>query len=137
MSQTFVHKGRRVDFDYWQLPELSDVGLDFQYLADMVKTASFPGVGQVYDWMTTPFLPDFSNRFSNILDIENSSLRWVVGAALATAGTAMLIPGPVDALVAYAGFMVGGPVGAVVAVVAYNVVAVVIIGVGLYLMSTA
>ena len=61
-------------------------------------------------------LPDFS------------IMRKTAGVAMAGVGLAIMIPGPIDFVVAGAGLYVGGPAGAVGAVALYNLT-----GVGLFL----
>ena len=126
MSQTFLHKGRRVDFDLWMHPDLAQ-DLDFDILASMVTGTSSPvstfGQDLVHD------------GFHHVVETDN--FQFAVGAALVTWGSMMLVPGPVDALAARVGWAFGGPVGAVVAVVIYNVFALVVVGTGIVLMATA
>ncbi len=135
MSRTFRHEGRSVDFDLWMYPEL-DFKEDFDLLADMVITSP-PSARQLYDWMTAEILPDFSNPFTDILTVEDSPLQFVIGAALVVAGTAILVPGPVDVFLGVAGFAAGGPWGAVAAVALYNLIGLALVGTGLVLMATA
>lgn len=126
MSQTFLHKGRRVDFDLWMHPDLAQ-DLDFDILASMVTGTSSP---------VSTFGQDLvRDRLHHVEETNN--FQFAVGAALSAWGTAMLAPGPFDALAARIGWSIGGPVGAVVAVVIYNVFALVVLGTGIYLMSTA
>lgn len=61
--------------------------------------------------------------------------RKTAGAGLIVFGTGMLLPGPLDLVVAAAGAYAGGPAGAVGAVALYNITAVGLIVVG-YLMVT-
>ena len=65
------------------------------------------------------------------------TLQTAVGYTLVAVGTAMFVPGPLDATAAAVGFYFGGPVGAVIGIVIYNVIAVVFIAVGLVLILTA
>ena len=126
MSQTFLHKGRRVDFDLWMHPDLAQ-DLDFDILASMVTGTSSP---------VSTFGQDLvRDGFHHVEETDN--FQFAVGAALATWGSMMLVPGPVDALAARIGWAMGGPVGAVVAVVIYNVFALVVLGTGIVLMATA
>ena len=127
MSQTFLHKGRRVDFDLWMHPDLAQ-DLDFDILASMVTGTSSP---------VSTFGQDLvrDSSFAHVEETDN--FQFAVGAALATWGTAMLVPGPVDLAVARIGWAFGGPAGAVVAVVIYNVFALVVLGTGIVLMATA
>jgi len=61
--------------------------------------------------------------------------RQNVGGALMVYGTALLIPGPFDAMAAGAGAAVGGPYGAVAAVAAYNLAGLSMVVVGAYLLG--
>ena len=129
MSQTFLHKGRRVDFDLWMFPDL-DFRDDFDLLASMVTGTHAPAVSFGVE---SHLLDSFEE-----VDIgTRDNFQFVVGAALTTWGAAMLIPGPVDLAVFAAGSYVAGPIGGVVAVVAYNVFALIVLGTGLVLMYYA
>lgn len=130
MSRTIAYKGRRIDFDLWQYPGLSE-DLDFDLLAQMVTGQMVPSVH---------FEQGLISHHPEAREIELDSrdnFQFAVGAALATWGTAMLIPGPVDLAVFALGTAVGGPVGGVVAVVIYNAFALVVLATGLILMYTA
>jgi len=129
MSQTFLHKGRRVDFDYWMYPDLSQ-DLDFDLLANMVTGSPTPSVTFGVE----------SHVLDSFVEVEigtRDDFQFAVGAALATWGAAMLVPGPVDLAVFAAGTYVAGPIGGVVAVVAYNVFALIVLATGLVLMYYA
>ena len=104
MSQTFLYKGRRVDFDYWMLPDLS-LDLDFDILASMVTGTSMSGVFENQTGSVTRRLQE-ELEFTEV----TSSMQYASGAALVAAGVAVIAPGPMYA-VAYA---VGGPIGVLV-----------------------
>ncbi len=64
--------------------------------------------------------------------IDQRGWQTVLGVAMVGLGVGMLIPGPLDVLAFGIGFAVGGgPAGGVVGVVAYNLLALVVLGVGL------
>lgn len=75
--------------------------------------------------------------------VQSNSIWKIVGAALVVLALAMLAPGPVDYFAASVGarigFALGGPVGAVigafVGLVVYNVAALVILGIGTWLVA--
>ena len=48
---------------------------------------------------------------------DSRVLQKAVGYSLVVVGTAMLVPGPLDATAAAVGFYFGGPVGAVIGIV--------------------
>jgi len=64
------------------------------------------------------------------------TLQAAAGLTLVAVGTAMLVPGPLDATAFAVGFYFGGPIGGVIGVVVYNVIAVVFIVAGLALILT-
>ena len=130
MSRTFRYKGRNVDFDLWMFPDINFRD-DFDLLASMVTGIHSPVVSFGTE---SRFLDSFEE-----VEIEDASdnFQFAVGAALAAVGTAMLIPGPVDLALLTIGTALGGPVVGVIAVVAYNVLAIIMIGTGLVLMYTA
>ena len=129
MSRTLAYKGRRIDFDLWKYPGLSE-DLDFDLLAQMAFGQPSP-VASFEQGLT---------REHDAREIEldtRDNFQFAVGAVLATWGTAMLVPGPVDVAAFAIGTAVGGPVGGVVAVVIYNAFALVVLATGLILMYTA
>ena len=70
--------------------------------------------------------------------VEDGWLGWddVIGGTLVVWGSAMLVPGPIDALAAAAGAIVfKGPHGGVIGWLAYNVFASLVLLSGLYLIS--
>jgi len=77
-----------------------------------------------------------STVVSNLVDNNSLSFREVFGGGLVVWGSAMLVPGPVDVAVGAAGAYFGGPIGAVAAIVGYNLFALVVIGIGMYLIYT-
>jgi len=63
--------------------------------------------------------------------IDKRGWQTVLGVAMVGLGVGMLIPGPLDVLAFGIGFAYGGPVGGVVGVVVYNLLALLVLGVGL------
>jgi hypothetical protein len=126
MSQTFHHKGRRVDFDLWMHPDLAQ-DLDFDILASMV-TGTHQNVATFEQDVV-------QERFHHVEQSPN--FQFAVGAALAAWGTVMLIPGPAHLVAARVGWSIGGPIGAGIAVVAYVVFGLIVLGTGVVLMATA
>ena len=129
MSQTFRHKGRRVDFDLWMYPDLS-LDLDFDLLASMV-TGTFvsPPFGGAEAIATD--VADF------VVTEVKQSFQLAAGLFMTAWGTAMLIPGPGDYTAMAVGGWLGGPVGAIIGLVLYNVFALVVLGIGIFLVYTA
>lgn len=123
MSRTFLHRGRRVDFDLWMLPDLS-LDLDFDLLASMVTGTYVPNS------FSGP-IDRFVREAEEELEPAKvaSSFQFAAGAWIAAAGIAVLAPGPMYAVVAY----YGGPIG----VAAYVAFGLVLVGVGTLLMWTA
>ena len=88
-----------------------------------------PGLVQLYHVEELPRRVQDNVRTSR-------TLQTAAGLTLVAVGTAMLVPGPLDAAAMAVGFYFGGPVGAVMGLVIYNVIAVVFIVAGLVLILT-
>lgn len=122
MSQTFRHKGRRVDFDLWMYPDLS-LDLDFDLLASLVIGTH---VSNVFENQSSMISESFEEiEFTEV----TRSLQFAIGAAAVAAGVAIVTPGPVMLAVGY--YL--GPVGVAV----YVALGVVLIIGGSILMWTA
>jgi len=126
MSQTFLHKGRRVDFDLWMHPDLAQ-DLDFDILASMAI-----GTHQNVASFEQDVVRD---RFHHVEETNN--FQMAVGVALSAWGTVMLIPGPAHVVAARIGWSIAGPIGAGIAVVAYVVFGLIVLGTGAVLIATA
>ena len=98
MSQTFHHKGRRVDFDLWALPDM-DLTLDF----DLVASYAITGV-----WRYVPkdrLSDETRTTIEGHLQDENAS--W---AGIVVGLTAVVVVNIVGATLVAAGASFGMPV---------------------------